>query len=72
MQVILNLDDAKYPVNINIIVNKDGEVKYVANFMGSPISTYRYYQKYEGSNMEAAIALVAKELRRALSELQEI
>ncbi len=72
MQIILNLDDAKYPVNINIVADKNGDVKYVADFMGSPISTYRYYQKFEAKTMEESIEMVAKELRRALSELQEI
>lgn len=71
MQIEIQVDGGKYPVAVNIIVLNDGQLLFKSELLGSPVSTFAYHQKYQGSTLEQSVGLLAKELRRALAELME-
>lgn len=71
MELELQIDGGKYPIEIDMIVSSSGKVIYKSEYLGSTISTFPYHHKYEGISLEESIGLIAAALRKALQELLE-
>jgi len=72
MIIELLLDQQPFEVKSLCIVDKEGSLFYKCELLGSPISTFAYWSKYEGKTQDEALGKLAFELRRALEELLEI
>lgn len=72
MLIELILDNQPFEVKSTCTVNKDGSLCYKCELLGTSISTFAYYAKYEGTTQEEALSKIAYELRRALEELAEL
>lgn len=71
MTVELLLDNTKYFVQLEYIVDQDGNLQYKCNLEGNTISTFPYRQDYIGNTQDEALKKIAKRLRQALNELME-
>ncbi len=71
MEIELQIDGGKYPIEIDFIVTQEGTVLYHSEYLGSTISTFPSYKKYEGSSIEQSLGLIAFDLRKAIKELLE-
>lgn len=71
MDLELQIDGGKYPVEIQMIVEMDGKVTYRSEYKGATISTFQNYKGYSAGSLEESIALIAKALRNAIQELLE-
>jgi hypothetical protein len=71
MELELQIDGGKYPVEIQMIVEMDGKVTYRSEYKGATISTFHNYKGYSADSLEESIALIAKDLRKAIQELLE-
>ncbi len=71
MQVELQIDGGKYPVEIDFIVSASGEVIYKSEYLGSTISTFPSHKSFQGRSMEESLNLIGSALRKAIQELLE-
>jgi len=71
MELELQIDGGKYPIGIQMIVDENGKVIYRSEYKGATISTFQSYKVYKADSIEECIALIAKDLRKAIQELLE-
>lgn len=71
MIVELLLDDAKYFVKVNLVVDTEGNLQYHCTLEGTTISTFPYREDNIGSTQDEALQKIAKKLRKALNDLME-
>lgn len=69
--VELLLDNTKYFVQVEYVVDQAGNLQYKCNLEGNMISTFPYRQDYIGDTQDEALKKIAKKLRQALNELME-
>lgn len=69
MEIELQIDGGKYPIEIQMIVDLEGKVTYCTEYLGTTISTFPTHKKYKGSSLDECISLIAFDLRKAIQEL---
>ena len=74
MEKIVNLqyEGQTFPVKINYLLDNTGKVTYKAELLGSPISTFPYYQIITGETEKEALENLGKILIKSLNDLLDI
>jgi hypothetical protein len=71
MEIELQIDGGRYPIQIQFTVDQDGKVFYYSEYLGTTISTFPSHHVFKGESLEESIELIATGLRRAIQELLE-
>lgn len=71
MELELQIDGGKFPIEVQIIVESNGTVTYHSEYIGTTISTFPSHKVFKGGSLDESIYLLAKDLRKAIQELLE-
>jgi hypothetical protein len=61
-----------FPIKISYLLDEQGNVSYKTELLGTPISTFPYYQNFIAATEKDALELLGKTLVEALRKLLEV